>query len=142
MEYYLQNRWKLERSSLIYYGLRNKENLFKNKIKLTKAQEELIEKLPKELNDRELNLVRKLINKQIVRKENLSKTPASLREAKFCKECVANDFIIPGLEFNEAGLCPMCQTQELASDLKSVVPILNVIPKAKKSRFDVGLFYT
>ncbi|MDD4001025.1 MAG: hypothetical protein PHX62_09085, partial [Bacilli bacterium] len=87
-------------------------------------------------------LVRKLINKQIVRKENLSITPTSLKDAKFCKECVANDFIIPGLEFNEAGLCPMCQTQELASDLKSVVPILNVIPKAKKSRFDVGLFYT
>ena len=30
--YYLQNRWKLEENKLYYYGLRNKENMFKNTV--------------------------------------------------------------------------------------------------------------
>lgn len=142
MEYYLQNRWKLEEKYLVYYGLRNKTNLFKNNIRLTKKQRNIIRKLPKRLEEKEISILKKLIGKQIVTKEELKKIPESLKEAQFCKECVANDFMIPGLEFDEAGLCPMCQTKELAETLKSVVPIVNKIPKAKKSRFDVGLFYT
>ncbi len=142
MEFVIQNRWKLEKRFLVYYGLRNKENLLNNKIRLKEKQREIVEKLPRVLNEKELLILGNLIGNQIVLEENLKTMPKSLSEASFCKECVANDFIIPGLEFDDNGLCPMCQTKELASTLKSVVPIMNIIPKSKKSRFDVGLFYT
>ena len=53
-----------------------------------------------------------------------------MEEARFCKSCAANDFIIPGLEFKD-GLCPLCQTQDLKEALKSVLPLVQEIPKAK-----------
>jgi hypothetical protein len=69
-------------------------------------------------------------------------TPKSYEEANYCKNCIANDFMIPGLELNDKGLCPMCETKEEVANFKSVLPIMNVFPKSKKSRFDVALFYT
>lgn len=112
-----------------------------NKIPLSKKQSEIIAQLPKVLDRKEKKILEKLLGKQIVLKEELTKIPSSLEEARFCKSCAANDFIIPGLEFKD-GLCPLCQTQHLREELKSVLPLVQEIPKAKKSRFDVGLFYT
>ena len=140
--YFIQNRWKLEGKSLIYYGLRNKENLFNNELKLNKKQREIVRSLPAKLTSKEVSILDHLIDEQIVLEKDLLKTPKSLEEARFCKTCVANDYIIPGIEFDSKGLCPMCQTKEDVKDLKSVVPIKNIIPKQEKSRFDVGLFYT
>lgn len=140
--YFIQNRWKLEGKSLIYYGLRNKENLFNNELKLKKKQREIVRSLPAKLTSKEVSILDHLIDEQIVLEKDLLKTPKSLEEARFCKTCVANDYIIPGIEFDSKGLCPMCQTKEDVKDLKSVVPIKNIIPKQEKSRFDVGLFYT
>lgn len=142
MNYAIQSRWKLEDKHLVYYGLRNNENMFKNKVKLKGKQINILKTLPKNLTEKELEILDDLINKQIVLEKDLRRVPTSLKEATFCKECIANDYMIPGLEFDNDGLCPMCQTKEYAKTLKSVVPILNVIPKAKKSRFDIGLFYT
>lgn len=140
--YYLQNRWQLEGNRLKYYGLRNKENLFKNSIKLSKRQIAAVRKLPCDFNEKELQTVRKLLGEQIVMESKLKSTPKSLEEAKFCINCAANDFMIPGLEFDENGLCPMCQTKEETRNLKSIVPVMNEFPRSKKSRFDVALFYT
>lgn len=140
--YCLQNRWKLEKRKLRYYGLRNKEELFDNTVKLTAAQERTVRKLPCDLDEKEKKRVRKLLGVQIVEQSELRKTPASLAEAAFCKNCVANDFMIPGLEFDENGLCPLCQTAEETKPLKSVLPVKNTFAHAKKSRFDVAVFYT
>ena len=140
--YYLQNRWRLEQNVLKYYGLRNKGNLFKNEVKLNKKQIAIVKKLPCELDVKELKIVAKLLGEQIVNKSNLKSTPKSLDEARFCVNCAANDFIIPGLEFDEHGLCPMCQTKEETRRLRSVVPIMNKFPHSNKSRFDVAVFYT
>lgn len=35
-KFYLQNRWKIEDNKLLYFGMQNKINLFKNEIKLSK----------------------------------------------------------------------------------------------------------
>lgn len=142
MIYHLQNRWKIEGKRLHYYGLRNKQNLFENTVKLTKAQAKIVEKLPCELDEKELKAIRKLLGEQIVEQSQLRRTPASFDAAVFCKNCAANDFIIPGLEFDENGLCPLCQTAELARTLKSVVPVKNTFKRSKKSRFDIAVFYT
>lgn len=140
--FYLQSRWKLEGKKLYYYGLRNRENLFRNEVSVSKKQRVIIENLPKELTEAEKKCLGKLIGQQIVEEQDLTVIPKSLSEARFCKNCCANDFMIPGLEFDEGGLCPMCQTEEETKQLKSILPIIEEIPHCKKSRFDVAVFYT
>lgn len=138
----LQSRWRLEGKTLVYYGLRNRETMFRNTVRLTDRQVKIIAGLPGELTGREKRILGKLLGQQIVPEENLHRIPGSLREARFCTCCSANDFIIPGMEFDEKGLCPMCQTADISESLRSVVPLVTEIPRAADSRFDVGLFYT
>lgn len=140
--YDLQNRWKLENNALRYYGLRNQPNMFKNSIKLTKKQRAIIERMPCGITSAETRILNDLIGEQIVNIADRRATPASLIEARFCTTCVANDFIIPGLEFDAEGRCPICQSEDITKDLRSVVPVMNTFPKSKKSRFDVAVFYT
>ncbi len=141
--YVLQSRYKLENSFLHYYGLRNKKNLFKNYIKLNQKQLNIINNLPKDLSNYEKRVLgNKILDVAVVEEKNLKRVPTSLQEAHFCKNCAANDFIIPGIEFDENGLCPMCQTKDDTKWMKAVLPVLNDIPHSKKSRFDVAVFYT
>lgn len=140
--YDIQSRWKLENNTLKYYGLRNHPNLFKNTVKLTKKQKTIIENLPCQLTTDEISILKKLIGAQIVKIEDKRAIPVSLNEAKFCRTCIANDFMIPGIEFDADGRCPICQSADKTKNLKSIVPIMNTFQKSKKSRFDVAVFYT
>ena len=140
--YDIQSRWMLENNILRYYGLRNRPDMFKNTVKLTKKQKTIIKKLPCELTVDEVNALKNLIGVQIVKSENKTIIPSSLDEARFCKTCIANDFMIPGIEFDADGRCPICQSADITKNLKSIVPIMNIFPKSKKSRFDVAVFYT
>ncbi len=140
--YTLQSRWKIENRKLCYYGLRNRGEMFHNTISLTKKQYSVISSLPKVLSQPEKKILGKLLGKQVVPEAELKKIPKSLSEARFCKSCPANDFIIPGLEFDSDGCCPLCQTAEDTQRLKSIVPLVTSIPKSKHSRFDAALFYT
>lgn len=140
--YHLQSRWKAEGRNLIYYGMRSGENLFRNSVRLNAKQASIAASLPRELTSREVRTMGKLIGVQVVTTEQVRTVPASIREATFCTCCSANDFIIPGLEFDGQGRCPMCQTAEDTKDLRSLVPIVEDIPLARDSRFDVALFYT
>ncbi len=140
--FYLQARWQLEGKNLIYYGLRNEENLFKNKYRLNKKQQNIIRALPCALSETERKALGPLVGVQVVPEEHRKAVPKNLEEAVFCKNCAANDYIIAGLEFDKDGLCPICQTKLKTAALKSVTPIKNTFPKSKKSRFDVALFYT
>ncbi len=140
--YDIQSRWKLEGNVLRYYGLRNQPNMFKNTVKLTKKQKTIIETLPCELTAEEVELLNGIIGVQVVKSELKRIIPSSLDEARFCTTCIANDFMIPGIEFDTEGRCPICQSADKTKNLKSIVPIMNTFPRSKKSRFDVALFYT
>jgi len=140
--YDIQSRWKLEGNVLRYYGLRNQSDMFKNTVKLTKRQKTIIEKLPYELTNSEITVLKNLVGAQIVKFESKRVIPSSLDDAKFCKTCIANDFMIPGIEFDAEGRCPICRSAEKTKNLKSIVPIMNTFPRSKKSRFDVAVFYT
>ena len=140
--YEIQNRWKLENHCLRYYGLRNQPNLFKNTVKLTKKQRNILQNMPCNLTLNEKKTIHKLIGIQIVKSEEKNKTPQSLEEARFCPTCVANDFMILGLEFDQDGKCLICQSSDITKKLKSILPILHTFPKSKKSRFDIAVFYT
>lgn len=140
--YYLQNRWKLSRGRLVYYGIRCGDKLNKNVIKLNGRQEKLLASLPCELSAKQLKILREVVENRAISENLPAVTPKSLKEAKFCTNCSGNDFIIPGLEFNDQGLCAMCESADKTSHLKSVVPIVDNFPRSKKSRFDVAVFYT
>ena len=140
--YDIQSRWKLEGNILRYYGLRNQPNMFKNTVKLTKKQKIIVEKLPCDLTDDEIRILKNLIGAQIVKSESKRVIPSSLDDAKFSTTCIANDFMIPGIEFDAEGKCAICQSAEKTKNLKSILPIMNTFPRAKKSRFDVALLYT
>lgn len=142
MVYDLQSRWKVESNYLKYYGLRNSPNMFKNKYRISNRQKSIIERLPSELSQSELKVLKPFLDVQIVSAEQKRKIPKNLSEAQFCTSCIANDFIIPGLEFDKNGRCPMCQTKHDTKNLKSILPIKNEFPHSKKSRFDVAVFYT
>lgn len=140
--FYLQSRWKTEKDNLVYYGMRYGKNLNKNVLKLKAKQKKILSALPKELNEKEKHVLKNLIETGAIAEREPMQIPESLSKARFCKQCSANDFIIPGLEFGEDGLCPMCESRDRTKNLKSVVPLVSDIPKAKKSRFDVAVFYT
>ncbi len=141
-EYVLQNRWVLEGKVLYYYGLRNKQNMFRNTVRLRAQQREIISSLPAPLTDAQKKVLGPLLGVQVVAKDAYRPTPARLADAHFCSRCAANDFIIPGLEFDADGLCPMCQTADRTAGFRSIVPVIDDIPRAKRSRFDVAVFYT
>ena len=140
--YCLQSRWKLEGNRLYYYGLRNRGEMFQNTVRLSKKQRGILAALPKELDQSEKAALKGLLGRQVVPQSEVRKIPASLAEARFCTSCCANDFILPGLEFDRSGRCPMCQTEKETADLKSVLPLVDEIPRSSRSRFDVALFYT
>ncbi len=140
--YDIQNRWKLEGSVLQYYGLRSSPNMFKNSVRLTKKQLDIIKKMPCDMTEDEICVLGELVDVQIVKAEDKKVTPLSLSEARFCKTCIANDFIIPGIEFDAEGRCPICQSADMTRGFKSVVPVMNSFKRAKKSRFDIAVFYT
>lgn len=142
MTYHIQSRWVLSGRYLVYYGLRSGRNLFRSKVRLSRRQENLLRTLPRELTKREIRLLGRLEGVQVVQEAQLRSVPQSIQQATFCTRCCANDFIIPGLEFDSEGLCPMCQTAKTAERLRSIVPIVEDIPRAENSRFDVALFYT
>jgi len=64
-KYYIQNRWVLKGMQLTYYGLRNKENLFKNRFKISKKQQRILELLPKDLTDQERKILKPFIGVQV-----------------------------------------------------------------------------
>ena len=140
--YHLQSRWRLEYNILRYYGLRNRPDLFRNTVKLNSRQRAIIQRLPCELTPDEVRTLKGLAGVQVVPTKDVRAVPASLSEATFCRTCIANDFMIPGLELDGDGHCPICQSAEKTKKLRSVVPVMNTFPKAKRSRFDVAVFYT
>lgn len=142
-KYCLQARWRLEEEKLLYFGMRKEPNFLKNTLKLNKQSNQLIKDLPKTLSNHEKSILKEYIDQGIIVKESALKAiPKSLEDATFCTDCVANDYMIPGLELNDKGLCPMCVKKEVTKNFKSVLPVKNTFEKSGVSRFDVALFYT
>ncbi len=92
--YDIQSRWMLEGSALRYYGLRNQHNMFKNTVKLTDDQKKIIEKLPYDLTDDEIRILKNLVGTQVVKAESKRVISSCLDDAIFCTSCIANDFMI------------------------------------------------
>ena len=140
--YYVQNRWRLEGRELRYYGMRRPPFLFKNRVKLTSKKASLISSLPRNLDAREVRTLGSLIGEQIVAEKDMRRSPNGFEDAVFCRDCCANDYMIPGLEFDEDGRCPMCASADKTRDLVAVLPVVESVPRSKESEYDIALFYT
>ena len=142
----LENRWILKDNTLKYYGLRNKPNTFKNTIKVSSKTAKIIKEFNK-INDisqiRINNQIKTLINKKVIVDKKLKKsTPSKIDNAIFCKKCCLNDYIVPGIEFDKEGICPVCANMQKFKKIKDVIPVVNKIEQDKKSDYDIALFYT
>ena len=143
----LQSRWRLEENRLVYYGLRNAPNTLHRKVKITPAEARAVAALDGTVPLREMpgggRVLKRLIDMHIVvDRSALRRSPASLEEARFCRRCAANDFAIPGLEFDKDGLCPICQTEGRFRRCKNVTPIHTLLPRSPHRKYDAAVFYT
>lgn len=141
----LQNRWVLQKNSLYYYGLRKVPYVLKHKIRLSAATAKVIAsfdgktQLTPSLYTRQ---IKKLIQlKIIVDQSEFRHSPNNWEQATFCKSCCANDYMIPGIEFNEEGVCPICATKQKYANLKNVLPVIHTIPHSN-AKYDCAVFYT
>ncbi len=142
----LQARWKLEGQHLTYYGLRQPPGLFHRRLWLDRRTAALVASLDGvrtlDQHTRTPGL-QKLLREGIVVDVSRRRTPpASLEDAQYCARCAANDYVIPGLELDEHGLCPMCRTEGKYGRLKNVMPVLERIPPSPGRKYDVAVFYT
>ena len=142
----LQSRWRLEGQTLVYYGLRQPPHLFHRRIWLDRRTAALVASLD---GKRDISQYirtpgfQKLLREGIVTDCSLLRTsPSSLEDAAYCVRCAANDYVIPGLELDSHGLCPMCRTEEKYRYAKNIMPVLRTIPRSPDRRYDAAVFYT
>jgi len=139
----LQSRWRLEGRELAYYGLRAMPNTFKRRIRLSKAETAAVAALDGHWPLEDFPALSRLVRLGVVvDSKDRRVEPKSMAEARFCKNCAANDYIIPGLELDRDGLCPMCATKERFRDRKNVLPTLGRIPPTPAAKYDAAVFYT
>ncbi len=142
----LENRWLLNDTVLKYYGLRKKPYTFKNTIKISVSTSNIIKSFDgiKDMSEYRTNCqIKKLIRDKIIIDIHSKKSvPETIDSAVFCTNCCSNDYIIPGLELNNEGLCPVCANMSSLKKLKDVLPVVNTISHNDASVFDVALFYT
>lgn len=142
----LQARWRLEGRDLVYYGLRKPPHLFHRRLRLSRRTADLVASLDGthelEYYGTASGLKRLLKQGIVVDITKVRPIPNSLDEAQYCVRCAANDYAIPGLEFDEDGLCPLCRTEQKYRYAKNVIPVLRAIPRSPERKYDVALFYT
>ncbi|MEG2414285.1 MAG: hypothetical protein RSB61_06510, partial [Clostridia bacterium] len=128
---------------LVYYGIRKKPYTTKNVLKISKADKTWLNSLENFDSEKLTRSQKRFLHDGIVVDErDYIPTVNSLAEAKFCKRCCANDFVIPGLEFNSDGLCAICENAEDTKDMVAVNPPLNEIPPSPNKMYDIAVFYT
>jgi hypothetical protein len=127
----------------LYFGIRKQPNVNKNIVRLNKKEVIFFENFLRDKYDTNDKTFNKFLRAEIIVTENnYLTTPKTLDEAVFCKTCIANNYIIPGIEFDIDGLCPICADKDKPLN-DSILPVKNTFNEAdKKGRFDVALFYT
>ncbi|MCX5815438.1 MAG: hypothetical protein NTX75_04235 [Proteobacteria bacterium] len=158
----LQYRWQIKDTDtgaqLVYFGLRNPPNHTKNIIPLPSELADSLRllngktasnDLPSSLTGSEIYA--RLVSEKIVVEADKVHKPSSKEHYRECVRCVTNDYILPGLEFDENGLCAFCQCYEQAekSGRGSLMQegatddeLLKIAAENTRSRFDVMVLYT
>lgn len=158
----LQYRWKMrhapEGSMLVYYGLRNPPRHTRSMIPVPlELQQDIalldgtrtVETLSARL--REHPWFAELVEQGVVVDIHAVRRPATSDSYQTCIRCVANDYLLPGLEFDDRGVCALCQCYEQAEvtgisnmprESASDEELRSIAAQNTASRFDVMVLCT
>jgi len=158
----LQYRWHVKETNaemqLVYFGLRNPPNHTRSIIPLPRELADRLrlldgrtaaKDLPSDLTDQEMYA--RLFAEGIIVEAREVRQPSSKDSFRQCVRCVTNDFVVPGLEFDEKGLCAFCQCYELAERSGQGVALqegitdedlIRISSENTGSRFDAMVLYT
>jgi len=158
----LQYRWQVKETKagtqLVYFGLRNPPNHTRNIIPLSRELADRLRSLdgrtaakdlPSDLTGHEM--YSRLIEEGIVVDAHEVRQPSTRDNFRQCVRCVTNDYVLPGLEFDEKGLCAFCQCYELAErsgqgaimqDGVTDEDLIRISSENTGSRFDAMVLYT
>ena len=158
----LQYRWALRDSGegkvLVYYGLRNPPRHQEAMLPVPDALAEALagldgsaslDSLPQAVRGSEA--FGRLVEQGIVLDKKDQRQPSTATHKQSCVRCVADDHLLPGLEFDGRGLCAFCQCYERAERDGSFAgprnavddaALLSIAASNKDSRFDVMVLCT
>lgn len=159
----LQFRWQVNGSKLLYFGLRNPPLHQNQALPVSEAAANLIEQfdgvnslsyyLSRSMKDQEQvsNEIMYLIDQEIIVEADKVKVQADKTNYQQCVKCINNDYILPGIEFDQDGVCAFCQCYETEKDTEENFFIggntitekeLIELKKTNTSAFDVLVLYT
>jgi len=158
----LQYRWAVrddkEGKALVYYGLRNPPRQTQSVVEVDEALAEIlggldgsagIASLPSAVT--QSGLFATLVDEGIVVDKGKLRQPVTAETAQSCTKCVADNHLLPGLEFDERGVCAFCQCYERAEESGvsagpgnevTEAELLEIAKNNKDSRFDVMVLCT
>ncbi len=158
----LQYRWQVKETKtgtqLVYFGLRNPPHHTQGIIPLPPELSDRLRSLdgrtaakdlPSDLTDHAMYA--RLIAEGIIVEARDVRQPSSKDSFRQCVRCVTNDYVLPGLEFDEKGLCAFCQCYELAERSGQGVALqegitdedlIRISSENTGSRFDAMVLYT
>ncbi|MDD3655079.1 MAG: hypothetical protein PHO01_13045 [Desulfotomaculaceae bacterium] len=161
----LQYRWQVRCSEvgsfLVYYGVRNYSIQGRAVLPVStaagavltgldgvKCWREVIESIREDKREAVKNELINLYAQKIIVDSSDLKSQVTLANKKTCTLCVNNDYILPGLEFDERGVCAVCQQYEKNGDgaddplITSEDEIMSIVKSHTGSRFEVMVLYT
>ena len=158
----LQYRWAVRErrggKALVYYGLRNPPRHQETVLPVADALAEALAgldgatsltSLPGAVRESEDFL--RLVSQGIVVDSKDRRQPSTAAHKRTCTRCVADDHLLPGLEFDARGVCAFCQCYERAGQTGDSAGPRNAVDEAallsiaesnKDSRFDVMVLCT
>lgn len=142
----LQARWRLENRRLEYYGL--PLSPLRRRIRVSRKTASILRQMngqtPLEQLPQSRALARLIRRGVVVDRQQLQPPPQGWEDAHFCKNCCANDYMIPGLELDNNGLCPLCATASRYRCYKNVMPVMGTIPRNPDpyAKYDCAVLYT
>ncbi len=158
----LQHRWAVRDGrggkALVYYGLRNPPRHQQAVVSIPDVLAEALIRLdgsaslaslPRAVRESEDFL--SLVEQGIVVDGPDQRQPSTASRKQSCVRCVADDHLLPGLEFDERGVCAFCQCYELAQghggsagprNQADDAELLSIAASNTESRFDVMVLCT
>jgi len=158
----LQSRWQIGTSKnkpvLVYYGLRNPPRHLQSVLEIAPEIAGGIASLDGSSDLANLPdaltchpQFAKLAQEGVIVDVSDVRQPATRQHHRQCVRCVNDDFLLPGLEFDENGLCAFCQCYERAEKAGASAGPQNYITEEElleaarnntQSRFDVMVLCT
>jgi hypothetical protein len=143
---------------LVYYGLRNPPRHLEAVLPISEDLAEALtgldgaasfDSLPQAV--RENDYFSQLVAQGVVVDKKDQRQPSTANHKQTCVRCVTDDHVLPGLEFDDRGVCAFCQCYELGEqaggpagprNAVDAAALLSIAEGNKDSRFDVMVLCT